>query len=572
MGRRWSATFGLVVTLAGLATYVSVAVGQVPPPAASPPAPPRLPGAVEPGRQPERPALSIPVPQADFDFQIQQRVGGDTRASDILRFRVAAIIIEGGVTFPPESFRDLTDPLINQQVTLGEITALAEAIENRYRAAGYILSRAFVPAQRVGDGNFRIQVVEGFIKSVSVEGASEGVRERVEGYLEGLTRMRPAHLAAIERGLLLSTDLPGVNAGGVLRPGDELGATELVVTVKETEISGSVSMNNRASRFAGPVSMSADANFNNLLGLAEQVSLSHTTTADLHSSRSFALRYSQPLDDDGLLLKLESQYSYGEPGYTLKPLDVRSRGIRYGARLSYPVIRGRAENLTVEAGYTWQYSTAYLGQTRSTLSFDTYTALDVKATYLITDGWDGTNLVSVGATRGVPVRFFDTTPLNAATNSRLGASPSFTKLTIDALRLQPLDYGFTAALSFSGQLGMDKLYAGEEFALGGARIGRSYDPAEITGASGIGGSIELRYADPDWGWGEPFIFYDVGKTYTRGGLQPTFGLSSGGFGVRLTLPGGFQATVDASVPLSRPQANDNGHRLWRFGFDIGVKF
>ena len=572
MGRRRSATFGLVLAIAGAANLPGVALTQAPPSAPSPAtALPRLPGAVEPGRQ-ERPTLSAPIPQPEFDFQIQQRVGGDTRASDVLRFKVNSITIEGAVTFPPETYKDLTEPMLNQQVSLGDITALAEAIEGRYRAAGFILSRAFVPAQRVGDGNFRIQVVEGFIKSVSVEGASEGVRERIEGYLDDLTKMRPAHIGAIERALLLSTDLPGVNAGGVLRPGDELGATELVVTVKETDITGSASMNNRASRFAGPMSLSAEVNYNNLLGMAEQIGVSHTTTPDLHSTRAYTLRYTQPLDDDGLLLKLESQYSYGEPGFTLKPLDVRSRAIRYGARLSYPLIRGRAENLVIEGGYTWQYSTAYLGQTRSTLSFDTYTAFDVKATYLFNDDLDGINIVSAGVARGVPIRLLETSAANAPSASRAGASPKFTKLTLDALRLQQLDYGFTAAFTLTGQLGMDKLYAGEEFALGGPRIGRPYDPAEITGASGVGGSIELRYADPDWGWGEPFIFYDIGKTFTRGGLQPSFGLSAGGFGIRLNLPAGFAATIDASLPLSRTQANENGNRYWRFGFDLGVKF
>lgn len=565
MSRRRSATLGGLVALFGAAAVSGGAVGQAPPL-------PRLPGAVEPGRQPERSGPAVPVPQAEFDFQIQQRVGGDTRSSDVLRFRVVSILVEGAVTFPPESLRDLTDPLVNKQVTLGEITALAEAIENRYRNAGFILSRAIVPAQRVGDGNFRIQVVEGFIKSVSVEGASEGIREQIESYLEGLTRMRPARIGAIERALLLSTDLPGVNAAGVLRPGDELGATELAVTVSESEITGSAAMNNRASRFAGPMSLMGEVNLNNFLGLAEQISLSHTTTPDLHSSRAYTLRYAQPVSDDGLTLRLESQYSYGEPGYTLKPLDVRSRGIRNGVRLTYPLIRGRSENLTIEGGYTWQYSTAYLGQTGSTLSFDTYTTVDIKGTYLITDAWDGTNIVSLGITQGLPFRAFETSPRNAPSSSRLGASPSFTKINLEALRLQPLDYGFTAALTLSGQLGMDKLYAGEEFALGGPRIGRPYDPAEITGASGFGAVMELRYADSDWSWGEPFVFYDVGKTYTRGGLQPSFGLSSGGFGVRLTLPAGFQATVDASLPLSRLQANEGGARHWRFGFDIGVRF
>ena len=46
-------------------------------------------------------------------------------------------------------------------ITLATIFDIADGIEKEYRAAGYLLVRAYVPPQHVNNGVFTIRVVEG---------------------------------------------------------------------------------------------------------------------------------------------------------------------------------------------------------------------------------------------------------------------------------------------------------------------------------------------------------------------------------------------------------------------------
>ena len=186
----------------------------------------------EPGR--DRPPLTAPA-QPKFDFRIETPGRSSVpRSVDEIRFRLNGIEVKGAVTLPASQFRGFYQPLIGRDVSLSDILDVAAAIENEYRRAGYILVRAFVPPQRVADGIFTINVVEGFIANVSVEGGRAGTRERIRTYLEPARASRPLQLSTIERALLLSNDLPGVSGRGVLRPSPETpGASELVVTVPD---------------------------------------------------------------------------------------------------------------------------------------------------------------------------------------------------------------------------------------------------------------------------------------------------------------------------------------------------
>ena len=97
-----------------------------------------------------------------------------------------------------------------------------------YREPGYILVRAYVPPQRVRDGVFTINVVEGKIAHVTVEGGTPATQDQVKAYLRPSLDRSPMPLAAMERSLLLSNDLPGVVASGVLKPSEDMpGASDV---------------------------------------------------------------------------------------------------------------------------------------------------------------------------------------------------------------------------------------------------------------------------------------------------------------------------------------------------------
>src|SRR5262249_29950306 len=140
------------------------------------------------------------------------------RAVDEVHFKLNDVHITGAMSLPADQFRPLYASLLGKTVTLADILDVADAIEKEYRAAGYVLVRAYVPPQHVKDGVFTIRIVEGYVAATSVEGGSDETRALVKSYLHPVLSDRPLHLGTIERALLLANDIPGVQATGVLRP------------------------------------------------------------------------------------------------------------------------------------------------------------------------------------------------------------------------------------------------------------------------------------------------------------------------------------------------------------------
>ncbi len=148
-----------------------------------------LPGAVTPGR--DRPGPPVPAQQPDFDFSIvAPHRSAVPRAVDEVHFKLTGITVAGATTIPAGSFKPLYQDLIGKDITLANILGIADQIEADYRARGYLLVRAYVPPQRVRDGVFTINVVEGYLANVTVQGGDDDVRSQIHGYLRPATAAR----------------------------------------------------------------------------------------------------------------------------------------------------------------------------------------------------------------------------------------------------------------------------------------------------------------------------------------------------------------------------------------------
>src|SRR3984885_1118797 len=161
----------LCAAILAASSFTSMVARAAPPPI-------NLPGAVQPGH--DRP---VPQPEAppNFDFSVEAPHRSPVpRAVDEIHFKLADIRIVGATTLSPDSFRPLYAGLIGKDVSLANIYDVADAIENAYRAAGYLLVRAYVPPQHVKDGIFTIKVVEGFVESTSVQGGDEALQRQVK--------------------------------------------------------------------------------------------------------------------------------------------------------------------------------------------------------------------------------------------------------------------------------------------------------------------------------------------------------------------------------------------------------
>ncbi len=527
-----------------------------------------------PAAEPRLPGRAAPVPEVDLELSIPaQPRAPDRRAVDELRFPISRITVDGATVYSPAQLSAFTQPLIGQTLGLSAITAVAEAIENRYRSDGYVLSRAFVPPQRVGDGTFRIQVVEGFLSQIEFDGGSDAARDRIRAYLRRAFEGRPANLAAIERGLLLAGDLAGVSAAGTLAPGQEPGSSNLLVRIEEKTVQSSVTVSNRASKFQGPITVYGETSFNGLLGQNEQLTIGGTTIPSWQNNRELrqgVFRCTQPVGDDGLVFGWDTTYSWGWPGHTLKPLQVHTTAWRLGPRLSYPVIRSRRVNLVFDtSAYVSRTATFVRGDP---LTRDRYMATDARVTFSHLGFLQGATVVSAGIVQGLIG--LGTHASGDLPNSRADAQPQFTKFTGEVRRIQLLTDDFSAQWTLAGQASRSKLYSGEEFSLGGGRFGRGYDPSELTGINGAGSALEIRYGDLGTAGWQPYAFYDYGWAWGKrtGGASSTQTLSSAGVGIKVAPDSWISSTLELAQPLIRVPSLTEGQRPLRIYWDVSMRF
>jgi hemolysin activation/secretion protein len=540
---------------------------------------PVIPGAAQPGR--DRPLPEPPKAPEDYNFSIEAPHRSSVpRAVDEIHFELKDVKIVGSVTIPADRFRPLYADLIGKDVTLTNIYDVADGIERIYREAGYPLVRAYVPPQRVKDGIFTIKVVEGFVSTVSVEGVDGKTQDRIRSYLGDVSLERPLRLSSIERGLLLSNDLPGVSATGILRPApDTPGASDLVISAAQPKFTGGLAADNRGSRFSGIWTITGDAEINSVFFGGDQIMGDVTLSPNSLEQIGGDLRYRTPIGSDGMMGSLIGRYTHGEPGSLLTAFNVHTDSFAFGPRLSYPVIRTRAETLSVDGGFTLQDAKVRFGLTPplGPLSHDKWRVLDVDVNYLKNDLGGGTFGATLDLAQGLDI--FGATPDTYKYISRVNATTSFTKLAGAARYTRPIVGDFSFALSMQGQFAFNRMITGEQVSFGGTQIGRGYDPGAITGDHGIGGSAELRYttriSDSFVQTIQPFVFFDAAKTWyldtVHSGL-PDQDIESTGVGIRGWFTENITVGVEVDRTLRAVPGSDAGRKATKVLVDLAIRF
>jgi hemolysin activation/secretion protein len=536
--------------------------------------PTTLPGAVQPGHDRPLPQPAQP-PAFDFSVEAPQR-SAVPRAVDEIHFQLKDIRIVGAVSLSADRFRPLYAGLLGKSVTLADILDVADAIEKEYRAAGFVLVRAYVPPQHVKDGIFTIRIAEGFVAATSVEGGSAETRARVKSYLRPVLADKPLHLGTIERALLIANDIPGVQATGILRPSSTVpGASDLVVTINSPKISGGLSASNRGSHLSGLWTVTGNAAYNDILGNDQ---LTANATVDPIHARQYGgqLKYAMALGDDGLVGSIFGAASHGAPAGSLGAVDIRTDSWAVGPRLTYPLIRTRDETLSLDGGFTVQ--DAHVNILGTKISHDQWRVADLAITYLRNDFLAGSWAATIDAAQGLPI-------LGATDNHSpdlsLGGRTTFTKLTGLVHYTAPLFDDFSFAATAQGQYSFNPLIEGEQILFGGMNIGRGYEPGAITGDRGVGGSAELRYDTRIFNDYyiqdlQPYVYLEGARAWNiprpaEAGLLKQ-SIASVGAGLRFFLPKNVYADAEVARTLSPVPGSDHDRRETKLLVDVGITF
>ena len=533
----------------GVALTASTGYAQAIPPLTGP-----LPGAADVGRlQPEE-TLTPPDRSHDKDIAIPSVAPNVAipEAAKGLHFVLKGVHIEGATAFTPEQLSDIYAPYVDKDVSLEVAWIIAGQITERYRNAGYFLSRAFVPEQHIKNGKITLKVVEGYIGEVELPPslAHSGV---VRDFADRVTAQRPITTAVLESTLLRLNDLPGDSFRAVLSPMKDAqdegeAAVKLTLVLTEKEGKGSITFDNYSSRYLGPHELSASYS-KSILPL-QQTSVSGVTSIPGNRMQYGTIDHSAVIAPDWTL-DVNGGVTDAYPGYRLNDYEIDSKAISTGVSLNYQWERQREENLSFKLTFNTQdVSSDILG---TPLTRDHIRALRLGASYDVSDAWKGYNTANLIVSQGLSV--LSASHKDDLNLSRAGAEPDFTKLQLSLLRLQAITSDWSVMGSTSGQWASGILYSSEQFGYGGQSFGRAYDASDIIGDHGLEGTLEVRYggfADLQPVSLQPYVFYDIGKVWSESpGQLPTSG-SSAGIGMRFLTRWQQTGNLGVAWPLTRP--------------------
>jgi hemolysin activation/secretion protein len=376
----------------------------------------------------------------------------------------------------------------------------------------------------------------------------------------------------------LSNDLPGVAATGILRPSPGVpGASDLVVTLTQPQVTAGLSGTNRGSHLSGVWTVTGNVEYNGILGGDE---LDATVTMAPHALDqhvSGQVRYRTAIGDDGLVGSLIGAISHGAPAGTLGGAGIKTDSWAVGPRLTYPLLRSRLDSVSLDGGLTFQEAKVQVAG--APVNHDVWRVADLGLTYSGNDFLAGTFSSTLDLAQGLSI--LGATP-DSSPHLSLDGRTDFTKLTALTRYVNVFSAPWSFAVTANGQYGFQRLITGEEILFGGTQIGRGYDPGGITGDSGVGGSFELRYDTRITDWDinalQPYVFYDAAKVWSHarpaatGIVLPDESLDSVGAGARMWLPYNIYWDVEVARTLEAVPGSDNGKKQTKFLTDLAVTF
>ncbi|HEX6928104.1 MAG TPA: ShlB/FhaC/HecB family hemolysin secretion/activation protein, partial [Gammaproteobacteria bacterium] len=397
---------------------------------------------------------------------------------------VREFLLNGNDAISDERLLAELAPWTGRPLALNEIYAAADALTAVYREQGYALAQVTVPAQKISDGVVELQIIEGRIGAIRVEGNKGYEGEFLKSRLESLAPGRIYTAAGMERSVLLLNDLPGLTARAVITPGEEFGNSDILFKVAEDPAQYSASVDNYGREELGELRFLADAQFNNLAGIGDAL-----YAAIIYSEDGLLkygnLTYGVPIGDGGSRLRATvNRADYEVGGELFEDLGIAGDNTTYRVDWSYPLLRSRERNIVVTAAV----------QRFETESLIEGIAIPQNATELdlLELGFFMNGLTGRDHSWSFSSILFGNGKSNGDTLAEARTDAQQAKLRLDGSYGLPFGNNWLFQSRATYVYSADPLTDSQKFSLGGPYSVRGYAPAELRGDEGAFLSLEVR--------------------------------------------------------------------------------
>jgi hemolysin activation/secretion protein len=518
-----------------------------------------------------------------------------TERFDIDRFEVV-----GNTLLPAAEIEETLKPFTGKGREYGDVQRALEALELRYRTAGFSAVLVSVPEQELNKGSVRLNVLETRVSRVLVEGNKAFSEANIRASLPALKEGASPRAADISANVQLANENPAKQADVVLRLGEKEGEVEARVGVVDTRpLRPFVTVDNTGNQQTGDYRFGVGLQHANLFDRDHVATLNYITSDRVSRVKIYSASYRLPIYALGDSIDAFAAYSDVDAGTTqttFGPLAFSGKGHVYGLRYNQLLARRGEYSHRIVYGFDWrEYENACtLGSLGAAGCGPTGASVTVRPASLTYYGnWSAPGRATdfnVGYSRNLPggpngsdADFSAARPSNeidASGNPVPGASASYSIARAGASQVSSFagDWLFRAAAA--AQFTSDALVSGEQFSIAGATAVRGFLEREIARDKGYVVNVELyspNFSETVHAGKGPLralVFYDYGSAQNilLAGQTDTLKsvIASTGVGLRWNIEKALSLRFDLAWVLkagaSESKGDTRGHVFLYYGF------
>lgn len=494
-------------------------------------------------------------------------IGCLATAADTQKFYIREYRLSGSKKLNGLEVGEAVYPFLGPGRTPEDVEGARAALEKAYHEKGFQTVSVAIPPQDPSRGIIRLEVVEGKVARLRVNGAKWFLPTRIKSEVTSVAEGSVPDFKQVEKEMVAVNRLGDRRVTPELKPGMEPGTVDIDLNVEDKlPLHGSLELNNRYSADTTPLRINGALSYANLFQLGHTLGMSaqaapENTDDGLVFSGYYMARTS---DKTSVMLSATKQDSDIS---TLGGSAVAGRGETIGARLMVDLPTTRTFYQSFDFGFDYKNFDEDLVIGKDTVASPIeYWPLTANhaATWLRDKNFTELNTALTLHLRGMGS---DQTDYN---NKRYNADGNFIHLRADASHTRDLKNGMQLFGKVQGQIASEPLINNEQIAGGGLGTVRGYLEATALGDNGLFGSLEARSPsllgksdtspEPKDEW-RFLAFADagiVGIYDALPGQKKRTGLSSVGIGSRLRWHEHFNASADLAMPLIEQSHADDG--------------
>ena len=491
-----------------------------------------LPPGTEPGAQAERFKAKAMRQQKRFEKKIKpspiEIQPAETKPTPKgPTFELKEIIIAGNTAFNLKTLRPIYEFFLNKTVSFEDLNTIAKKIEEQYKRKGYLTTKVYIPKQDIIDGKVMIQVDEGKMGKLHIEGNKYFSTAFIEKYFHAKNN-EIFNVKKLQRDILRLNKNQDLEVKTVIERGQEPQTSDITLKVADKfPWHRGIGFDNQGTRLTGKYRSSAYLRSSNATGRGDTVFLS-SIFSSLTSGQSF--NYAAPIGTYGTKFAFDVIYFNMKIGKEFKPLDITGNTQIYTPHMLWELALTENFTANADAGIDIKSITKHTSGERS--SDDQLRIPFFGFQFTKTDPYGQTSLSPKFSFS--TANFLGASSLNHPSASRSDTGGFFFKYEQDFNRMQRMPLDSYLSIRSQLQLASHTLPSSEQFQLGGANSIRGYPEGDYLADQG--GSLNLDWIMPMYFI--PKSWHMKGSdTDLRHQIEPVLFADVGGGDLRKVLPG-----------------------------------